>query len=451
MASGTRLDSWKEIARHLGRDVRTVIRWEERGLPVHRVPGGKLSRVFAFSGELDEWLARGPASGRAAEQPNPTPPQAASPPEPPAPAPAALPATPVQFFPPPARRPGVRFARIAAALASIAALTAAWMITRPDVVPRRLEVSGGELLAYDSGSPRPLWRRRLEDGDMSTTWGRWHAIQDLDSDGREEIVTAVEVHRPHSNEHTGMLSRLSPDGRPEWSLVANDRVQFRDKEFGPPWPTDDFAVYRAGGETRIAWTVHHFTWWPGLLISVNAAGERKGLFVNSGWLRAVQPSVDGRYLLVSGITNSRRAYFLAVLDAANPTGHSPEPPGAETECVNCPPGDPLHYFVFPRTEVSHAHAFPANGPSIETFEDRTAQVETQESYGDIVGTVIYTFSPSMELRHARFNDAFWERHRRLETTGTLTHTAADCPERLGLDVQHWTPAEGWQQLRISPR
>ena len=42
---GARLDSWKAIAGHLGRDVRTVLRWEkERGLPVHRVPGGRLQR-----------------------------------------------------------------------------------------------------------------------------------------------------------------------------------------------------------------------------------------------------------------------------------------------------------------------------------------------------------------------------------------------------------------------
>jgi hypothetical protein len=36
-----RLESWKEIAAYLGRDLRTVMRWEkERSLPVHRVPGG---------------------------------------------------------------------------------------------------------------------------------------------------------------------------------------------------------------------------------------------------------------------------------------------------------------------------------------------------------------------------------------------------------------------------
>ncbi len=64
--SEPRLDSWKEIAEYVGRDVRTAIRWErERGLPVHRVPGGRRGAVFAYRHEIDEWL-RGPgaAAGR---------------------------------------------------------------------------------------------------------------------------------------------------------------------------------------------------------------------------------------------------------------------------------------------------------------------------------------------------------------------------------------------------
>jgi Tol biopolymer transport system component len=55
----TRLDSWKEIAHYLGRNERTVQRWElERGLPIHRLPGTKRGGVFAFSEELDIWLAK---------------------------------------------------------------------------------------------------------------------------------------------------------------------------------------------------------------------------------------------------------------------------------------------------------------------------------------------------------------------------------------------------------
>jgi hypothetical protein len=57
-----RLDSWKEIAGYLGRDLRTVRRWEkEKRLPVRRVPGGERSVVFAYPEEIDRWLQNGGA------------------------------------------------------------------------------------------------------------------------------------------------------------------------------------------------------------------------------------------------------------------------------------------------------------------------------------------------------------------------------------------------------
>jgi len=57
ISDNIRLDTWKEIARYLNRDLRTVRRWEkERGLPVHRVPGGGIRAVYAFRDEVDSWL-----------------------------------------------------------------------------------------------------------------------------------------------------------------------------------------------------------------------------------------------------------------------------------------------------------------------------------------------------------------------------------------------------------
>jgi hypothetical protein len=51
-----RLDSWKEIAHYLGRDVRTVQRWEKsERLPVHRHIHRKNGSVYAFKSELDVW------------------------------------------------------------------------------------------------------------------------------------------------------------------------------------------------------------------------------------------------------------------------------------------------------------------------------------------------------------------------------------------------------------
>ncbi len=54
--SGDRLDSWKEIAAYLKRDVTTVQRWEKReGMPVHRHQHDRMGSVYAYRSELDRW------------------------------------------------------------------------------------------------------------------------------------------------------------------------------------------------------------------------------------------------------------------------------------------------------------------------------------------------------------------------------------------------------------
>ena len=54
--SDERLDSWKEIASYLKRDVTTVQRWEKReGMPVHRHLHDKRGSVYALASELDDW------------------------------------------------------------------------------------------------------------------------------------------------------------------------------------------------------------------------------------------------------------------------------------------------------------------------------------------------------------------------------------------------------------
>ncbi len=51
-----RLDSWKDIAAYLRRDVSTVQRWERReGLPVHRHFHDRQGSVYAFRHDLDAW------------------------------------------------------------------------------------------------------------------------------------------------------------------------------------------------------------------------------------------------------------------------------------------------------------------------------------------------------------------------------------------------------------
>jgi Tol biopolymer transport system component len=64
--SEDRLDSWKEIAAYLKRDVTTVQRWEKReGMPVHRHLHDRMGSVYASRAELDAWTrSRNPPAGQ---------------------------------------------------------------------------------------------------------------------------------------------------------------------------------------------------------------------------------------------------------------------------------------------------------------------------------------------------------------------------------------------------
>ncbi len=417
-----RLDSWKDIAAHLGRDVRTVARWEhERRLPVHRVPGGGRAHVFAYPDELDAWMAGGQADAMA---------------EPPV---AGVP------HPGSPRRPDVR---VAVGLLVVAATAATgWIVSRSGAPPIRLAAADNAIVALDAaGTSR--WTYRFEGRHVASPTGPWFSIGNLGGSAGDETVVAVELTGPALDQRGGMLLRFAADGRLRWTRTLEDRLRFRDGEYGPPWSTDGFVTYRLGDAVRIAWLAHQITWWPGLVVTFDAEGRRLATFVNSGWIRSIVQSTDGRYLLVAGVSNARHAYFLAMIDATHPAGRSPEPPGTATECLGCPEGDPLVYVVFPRTDVGERQPFPANGPALQTFPDGSLQVQTHESAGSGIATMVFDLSPSLELRRTRVSDTYWDWHRRLEEGGLLRHSAQACPIRGGLDVQRWTPATGWQTIRV---
>jgi TolB-like protein len=68
-APSERLESWKEIAAYLRRDVRTVQRWEQTaGLPVHRHKRAHRPIPYAYKSEVEAWWTSRSASSPAASQ-----------------------------------------------------------------------------------------------------------------------------------------------------------------------------------------------------------------------------------------------------------------------------------------------------------------------------------------------------------------------------------------------
>jgi len=63
---GRRLVGWKAIGQFLRCTERTARRWEAyRGMPVHRIPGGGRSSVWASPDELSGWLQALPSDVQA--------------------------------------------------------------------------------------------------------------------------------------------------------------------------------------------------------------------------------------------------------------------------------------------------------------------------------------------------------------------------------------------------
>ena len=58
-SSEDRLNSWKEIAAYLKCSERTVRRWEQEGLPVHRHVHKSKAAIYAYRAEVDAWWREG--------------------------------------------------------------------------------------------------------------------------------------------------------------------------------------------------------------------------------------------------------------------------------------------------------------------------------------------------------------------------------------------------------
>lgn len=223
MATEDRLDGWKDIACHLGRDIRTCQRWSQRlGLPIYRIDADSArGKVYAYRSELEAWLkSRGPNI---------------VPPEPPAES-AAPPA------PPPAR---FRRSRIEIAFLILLVLVAAAVMTRllripfinaggPKREPVSMALAGTSLAASDSAG-RFLWDVRLDiPQDLSryvfgsrnggktveeayASYGTDFA--DVDGDGRNEVAAFL-MNKDPKERHVGLFD---DDGDLIWKRACDLR------------------------------------------------------------------------------------------------------------------------------------------------------------------------------------------------------------------------------------
>jgi hypothetical protein len=418
-----RLDSWKEIAEYLGRDVRTATRWESQGLPVHRVPGGKGSSVFAVTSEIDRWLA-----GLA---------------------PVALPA-PVDAVAPRTDRRSHSIAAISACilLTIVIAATIVWrprLVTR-DAAPLRVSATAATVaIAGDSGAPRII--HRFDPGAVLVARAPAR-VTDNHRDGRAEVMVAVSFYENAADRSVreGELLDLSTDGRVRWRFAFDDVLTFRDGTVRGPWAMSEWQAAPAASAPRIAVAAHDFTWWASIVAVLDPDGRRLSTFVNPGWMESLL-WLRGDRLAIAGFDNARNEAMLAVVDTAAGDRSAPGTAGTSFACSSCSPAPPLFYATFPRSELNVLTSGPFNRAHVAVIGDRVLVTTIEIANSNVAG--IYEFDRELRFLRAQYSQSYWDTHRRLELEGKIHHSGDACPERDGpAAIRVWDARDGW--LRVRP-
>ena len=481
---GPRLDSWKAIADYLGRNVRTVTRWYvERGLPVHHVPGGKRSHVFAFAGELDAWLLNHTLAPPFVSSSSPATHMHGP----------AEPALPVSVVPSPVsayhagittayvggeqatqvlafrrfRLPSLRWRIALFAGCLLAAAAAVSLALHPN------DSHAAEIFAikYDvdtlvAANPegRTLWTHRYQNSIFTNYFvNRGEGaipvrIADFFRNGNREVAAIVPLHKGPDPEQRNSceLDFFSSHGDLLWKYFPTRKFQFGAHELSGPWFFQDLLVSQSDSQTALWATAGHHTWGDSFVSQIDPRNGQATLrFVNTGVLyRLNEVKTDsGTFLLAGGFNNEWDGGSLAIINENRPFAASPQTAGTRHHYDSCPPGAPDYYFVFPRSEINRiSSVYEDPILDIQIFNEGI-QVRKFERLSKGGENIIYVFSkqPPFTLLSVLYDSDYDMLHKQWSAEGKISHSLQDCPERLHPPpIRLWTSSGGWTELRQPP-
>ncbi|MBN2198257.1 MAG: hypothetical protein JW747_00235 [Candidatus Aminicenantes bacterium] len=441
-----RLSSWKEIAEYLGWDERTCLRWEKNlGLPVHRIdPKSKRSRVFAYAGDLDRWLAERKG------QPSPEDPE-----------------------PQKRRERGGRTARQAArafkrmqtpffvaAAAGVLSLAIFVLFDRSDG-PADFKIRGSTLVILDKGG-RELWsydtgvkklrgedfyRRRFPypvlDPHLFDKEYPFLVIRDINSDGRPEVVFAAQSEEPLD---MGPLVCFDHRGRRLWTFEPGREMAYGCRTYSNDYYVEvlDVCDLEGDGRAEIITVSNQIPFFPTQVAVLNAEGRVVGEYWHAGRLsrfEAVDLDGDGRKELVfGGKNNEYRKPCLVILDSANVRGGSPQMSESYRNNTFAEGGE-RRYVLFPRTAVDKIED-PAGDVirGIQILQNGHMALWTGAS------NICYEIDGQGQLTAVRLSDGFRSKFNRYQAEGRIAGGELDeVSFTLGLAVQVlYYDGRGWE-------
>lgn len=421
-SASDRLDSWKAISDYLGRDVRTLQRWELQGLPVRRLAGGgRGSSVFAYQSEIDAWLKAGGAGHTPAE---PTAEAGVD----------TLVNTVAVATPSVQPMPRRRWWSILLGTAVVTAALFWWLrpVEAPPV-PRHVSITPDAVIASDARGSE-LWRHEFSADVVTYPIGWSLPYVALDGPNAGVIAATTYVLRPPTNSpETGSVYWFSVRGQLLRQYTMEGRWAFgAGREFGGPWALTTANPIDVGSSRRVVVSAHDYQWWPSVVTILDNAWRPQSSFVNSGWVYSTLWLGADR-VVIAGFNQEHDGGMTAFLDANAGDGASSDAPAGPFYCQNCGTVRAMSYVVFPRSELNRVTRSAFNWANLSMVGGhivaRTTEVDHDPPSASM--DAIYEFDGTMRLVSATYGDRYWDRHRALELDGKITHSRDQCPERDG--------------------
>jgi len=386
------LQSWKEIANHLGVTVRTVQRWEkEASLPIHRQGSGRKARVVGYSDELDSWL-------RPEKNQEPI----------------------------PARRSRAFYWPVLIVLVVGIVGAGLWFAFRGQPQPKGVALEGDRLKILDAAR-HVLWEQSFPPlNHLQYTQCDSTLIIDLDGDATSEVLFNM-IPAPGSAK-TGKLFCYESDGRLRWSFAYGRERVIAGRSINGQFMGVFFRVVQAGSRRLILTVANHQLWFPSQVALLDpASGELVDEYWHPGhFFSLLVQDLDGDRtdeLLLAGINNPGQGLghgALAVLKM--PFSRAKKQAGAEASpFFELTEGKEHAYLLFPKLDASEVEGKLPIIREIMLTSDKRIQIRlTAEEIQSF-----YSLDFNLRLKDTRFTDNLVSLHDRLSSLGLLKHKISE--------------------------
>ena len=442
--SSDTLQGWKDIANYLGRSTRAVQRWEdELKLPVHRIQGANGPTVYALKKELDDWK-------KSRDLPKPTMEEAAEIATAANHHAVANASTPTWRLPALTAWRWVAAAAVALLLVGLGVTLGVFIFARTTAnAVASVHTVNNSVIAYDSLG-HPVWTHDFGQPVSYTNAdagsGELHYTEIPVQGGRIGTVVALRFGPPSSRpSESDALVAFDPSGAVLWKVQPHDKIQCGADEFGGPWRIYSTTASTGLGPRRVWAAFNDPSWWPGVVMEVDAQGRSSIRMVSTGWIWDVMEwrTASRDLLAVAGANSEQARPSLSLIDL---DGNPVMTPHADPRfaCASMPKGGPTRVYLLPIPDTGTSdHAWAqgltplGSGLKVQVFGNQ--------------GNAVMEFGSDLSLRSFNFSDSYWTVHRDKESAGVIHHTAASCPERTRPQpLEEWTAERGWAHSTIMP-